>query len=208
MNTLVAPTPEAGSKPAQILEAAGALFLENGYGAVSMDAVAKRANVSKATLYAHFGSKDELFRAMMARECATLLTASTWEEARSLPIADGLRLVGERFVTFVTSPKALAGHRVILGEAHRFPELSRAFFEAGPAHTIRLFTGIMQEAQRRDELSITDPALAAEQFLALIKANMHMKLLLCVTERPTQEEIRHYVNAAVELFVKGYAPAG
>ena len=103
MTTLVAPTPEAGSKQAQIMEAAGTLFLEHGYSAVSMDAVAKKANVSKATLYAHFGGKEELFRAMVACECANSVMSSVWSEAMDLPAADGLRLIGRTFVRFIAS---------------------------------------------------------------------------------------------------------
>lgn len=206
MNTLVAPNPEAGSKPAQILEAAGALFLENGYGAVSMDAVSKRANVSKATLYAHFGSKDELFRAMISRECDYLIESSTWEEAAALPIAEGLRLIGTRFGEFVTRPKALAAHRVIVGEAHRFPELARAFYEAGPKRTMQRVCDFMADAHASGKLDLPDARLAAEQFLGLIKANLHTKLLLCLQERPDEATIRRFVDSAVDLFVRGYAP--
>lgn len=205
MTSLVAPTPEVGSKPAQILEAAGTLFLESGYGAVSMDAVAKKANVSKATLYAHFGSKDELFRAMVACECANSALAGVWDEALRLPVARGLRLIGQTFVTFIMSPKALAAHRMVLGEAHRFPELARAFYDAGPAMTFAQVRGYLAEADRKGELSIPDVDLATHQFFGLIKANLHMQLLLCLEERPGDDKIERFVDAAVALFVKGYA---
>ena len=52
-------------KKQQILIAASKLFMELGYGAVSMEQVAREANVSKATLYAHFKSKNDLFVAML-----------------------------------------------------------------------------------------------------------------------------------------------
>ncbi|RUQ74614.1 TetR/AcrR family transcriptional regulator [Azospirillum doebereinerae] len=206
MSTLVAPTPEAGSKPAQILEAAGALFLENGYGAVSMDAVSKKANVSKATLYAHFGSKDELFRAMIACECASSALANVLEEARQLPVAEGLRMIGLKFALFVTSPKALAMYRVILGEAHRFPELARAFHESGPAITFTQVSGFLAEAVRKGELAIPDVEMATHQFFGLVKANLHMRFLLCLEDRPNREKMERFIDSAVALFVKGYAP--
>ncbi|MFD1626953.1 TetR/AcrR family transcriptional regulator [Azospirillum griseum] len=207
MTILVAPKPEAGSKPAQILEAAGRLFLENGYGAVSMDAVSKKANVSKATLYAHFGSKDELFRAMVACECASSTLEGIWDRAMAMPAADGLRLIGITFVTFVLSPKALAVHRVVLGEAHRFPELARAFYEAGPALMVARVSAYLEALNGRGELAIPDIDLATQQFFGLIKANLHMKLLLCLTERPSEATIQRFVDAAVDLFVRGYAPS-
>lgn len=204
MDTLVAPTPEAGSKPAQIMEAAATLFLENGYGAVSMDMVAKKANVSKATLYAHFGSKDELFRAMVARECKGLLIASICEEARQLDIAEGLRRIGHRFLSMILSPKALAGYRVVVGEAHRFPELARAFYEAGPSQTIAEVTNFMAGAAQRGVLDIPDPQIVAEQFLGILKSRTQMRYMLCLAERPTAAEEETTVNAAVDLIIRAY----
>ena len=205
MSTLVAPTPEAGSKPAQILEAAGKLFLENGYGAVSMDAVAKTANVSKATLYAHFGSKDELFRAMVACECRGNAIMSVCEEAKTLGLAEGLRLIGRHFSTMVLSPKALAGYRVVVGEAHRFPELAHAFYDAGPARTMEQIVGYMAWVNEKGLLAIPDPQLAAEQFVGLIKSHTHLRFLLCLTERPTDAEMERILDGAVTLIIKGYA---
>ncbi|MBP2299035.1 TetR/AcrR family transcriptional regulator [Azospirillum picis] len=206
MTTLVAPNPEAGSKPAQILEAAGLLFMEHGYGAVSMDAVAKKANVSKATLYAHFGSKEELFRAMVACECASSVLAGIWDEATRLPVAEGLRLIGRTFVKFVASPKALSVYRMVLGEVLRFPELAQAFYDSGPAETFIRGREFLAEAAAKGELAIEDADLATHQFFGLLKANMHMKLLLCLSERPSDAELERFVDAAVDLFVKGYAP--
>jgi TetR/AcrR family transcriptional repressor of mexJK operon len=61
-------TPTAG-KAESILAAAKRMFLEGGFGAVSMDAIAREAGVSKATVYAHFAGKEELFGAVIGREC-------------------------------------------------------------------------------------------------------------------------------------------
>ncbi|WP_207455100.1 TetR/AcrR family transcriptional regulator [Azospirillum sp. SYSU D00513] len=205
MTTLTVPTPEAGSKPAQILEAAGKLFLENGYGAVSMDAVAKTANVSKATLYAHFGSKEELFRTMVACECHSYAQATIWEEARRMEVAEGLRLLGRRFAALLMSPKALAGYRMVVGEAHRFPELARAFYEAGPARSLAQMTDFMADADRRGQLSIPSPRLAAEQFMGMIKSHLHMRLLFGLDQSPEAEHVAYIVDNAVALIVKGYA---
>lgn len=206
MTTLVAPTPEAGSKPAQIMDAAGTLFLEHGYSAVSMDAVAKKANVSKATLYAHFGSKEELFRAMVACECANSVMAGIWDDAMRLPAADGLRLIGKTFVRFIASPKALGLYRMVLGEVLRQPQLAQAFYDSGPAETFQRAHQFMAHMVKRGELAITDCDLATHQFFGLLKANMHMKLLLCLSERPSDADLERFVDAAVDLFVKGYAP--
>src|SRR5262249_12667190 len=56
-------------KALKIMESAKDLFMAEGYGAVSMDAVAKAAGVSKATVYSHFGSKEKLFAAIIHDAC-------------------------------------------------------------------------------------------------------------------------------------------
>ncbi|HYH38951.1 MAG TPA: TetR/AcrR family transcriptional regulator [Azospirillum sp.] len=207
MAGVVAPSPEAGSKPAQILEAAGKLFLENGYGAVSMDNVAKTANVSKATLYAHFRSKDELFAAMVACECRDQMGALTCEEVSRMEVADALRLVGRRFMRLVLSGKALAAYRVVVAEAHRFPELARAFYESGPAVSHAQLAAYLREADRRGALSIPDVNLATEQFFGLLKAHIHTRFILCIESNISEAELERFLEAAVSLFTKGYAAA-
>ena len=57
---------EPVGKAATVLRAARHAFLASGFGAVSMDAIAREAAVSKATVYAHFNSKEALFGAVVA----------------------------------------------------------------------------------------------------------------------------------------------
>ena len=75
--------PETGeelpAKAAQVMEAGSKLFTEHGFGAVSMDQVAKTAGVSKATVYAHFQSKEQLFVAIVRRSSTpTRVSAATF----------------------------------------------------------------------------------------------------------------------------------
>lgn len=208
MTAVVAPSPEAGSKPAQILEAAGKLFLEHGYGAVSMDTVAKTANVSKATLYAHFRSKDELFAAMVAGECRAHMSALSCEEVSRMEVEEVLRQIGLRFLGMLTSPKALAGFRMVVAEAHRFPELARAFYESGPARSIAQMTAFLTEADRRGKLSVPDARLAAEQFLGMLKADAHLRMMLCLQDPPSEADRERIVDSAVRAFTRAYAVEG
>ena len=85
---------EAGAVPVQrgrkaglILAAARELFLDHGFDAVAMDMVAQQAPVSKATLYAHFSSKEELFTAVVVDEAHRVL-AEVW---RAAPERDDIR---------------------------------------------------------------------------------------------------------------------
>ena len=75
---------EADSPKRQaVIEAAGELFIAQGYGAVSMDAIARAAGVSKATLYAHFASKDKLFATIINEACQQNMAASDLAAGRT-----------------------------------------------------------------------------------------------------------------------------
>src|SRR5258708_26033353 len=116
-------------KPQQIRQAAMRLFQEQGYGAVSMDAIARKADVSKATIYAHFADKAELFEDLMKAACR-----EEWLEATMLEREPGddlraeLSAIGRAYAEFLVDPRAVRMYRMVLAEAPRLPELCPAFF--------------------------------------------------------------------------------
>src|SRR3954464_9652902 len=83
-----------GTKPAQIIAAAKDLFTSQGFGATSMDAIARTANVSKATLYAHFSGKEELFAAMVSGECRAQSRMLTSPDVADRDVAEALAEIG------------------------------------------------------------------------------------------------------------------
>lgn len=195
-----------GSKPAQILEAAAKLFLQHGFGAVSMDAIAKEAGVSKATLYAHFAGKEALFATLVKMECAQLTTAVSQEELERLSAADALTTIAQRFLTMLMSPRAVGGYRIVMAESVRFPDLAGNFYQAGPAVAIGMVSRYLAGATRAGLLAVPDPDIAAEQFLGMLKSHLHLRLLLGMQQTPGPEELDTLIAAAVRLFVRGYAP--
>jgi TetR/AcrR family transcriptional repressor of mexJK operon len=197
----------AGSKQAQILEAAGGLFLDQGFGATSMDAVARRAGVSKATLYAHFSGKEELFSAIIGGECgkqARLFEATASDGA---DLRQALMEIGHGFLTLLLSPKATAMYRVVVAEAGRFPELGHAFFRSGPDIVKRRIRSFLEEAGRRGQLALPDPGRAAEHLIGMLMTPVHGHRVLGIAERPPSEaELDDVVRSAVDAFLRAYAP--
>src|SRR5215471_17969824 len=116
-----------------VLDAAASLFMAHGYGAVSMDAIARAAGVSKATLYAHFSSKDQLFATIIGDACQQKIALGELLPTDTSDVRAALMAFGGRLLRFFLEDRALAIHRVVIGESTRFPELGRAFFDNGPA---------------------------------------------------------------------------
>ena len=108
------------------------LFTSQGFGATSMDAIARTANVSKATLYAHFSGKEELFAAIVSHSCQAQSRMLSTPGAEDLELKEALTEIGHNFLSLILSPPAVAIFRVVVGETARFPIWGRIFFESGP----------------------------------------------------------------------------
>ncbi len=202
-----APT-QSAAKTAQIRLAAGRLFLEHGYGATSMDAVARAAGVSKATLYTHFTSKAELFSAIVAAECARAVPMVACHEVGDLPVSDALLRIGRTLLDLLLSPEALGVYRVVIAESPRFPELGRAFYHAGPALTLGALSEYLALVDGRGELTVPDPTIAAELFWGMIRSHAHLRCLLFVDNAPDATQRDRHVRTVVGAFIRAFAVAG
>jgi AcrR family transcriptional regulator len=192
------------SKRAQIMTAASQCFLEVGFGAASMDAIAQRARVSKATVYAHFASKEELFGTIIAERCRTAFGENSPIRLEHADVAAVLTAAGRRFVELLLSAEGLAMYRLVVAEAPRFPEIGRVFYEAGPAPLYQQLSAYMAEADRRGWLAVAEPRLAAEQFLGMLKGDSFLKRVLGLPG--DGEGLEREIAAAVAVIMKAYAP--
>jgi len=194
------------AKAQDVLEAAHELFMAKGYEAASMDAVAKAAGVSKATVYAHFNSKDELFAAIVARMCGQLTREIKAVIEAGLPLRQALLGIGGRFLEVLTDPRRVRMFRMVMGEVDRFPELGRVFYRSGPLVMQDCLAGYLEQAGAAGGLTIPDAGLAARQFLSLIKADLHLRCLFDVGLVTPASERDRQVTAAVDMFLKAYGP--
>ena len=193
------------SKRQLILDASAELFIAQGYGAVSMDAIARAAGVSKATLYAHFGSKDQLFATIIREACHSNLAAQEFLPKGAVDVRVALTGLGGRMLRFLLEERSLAIHRVVIAESLRFPELGRAFFESGPAMFSAAFGEWLAEQTAAGRLDVAEPARAADQFAGMLKCGCYMRAALGVAPAPTEAEINGTVDGAVAVFLKAYS---
>lgn len=192
------------AKPQQILDAARDLFIRDGFGGTSMDAVAKAAAVSKATIYAHFSSKEELFGAMMSAECGRY-----WPELMEMEVPVGapvevLHALARRFMRFITGSYAISLLRIVAAESARIPELGRIFYEAGPARGRARFADFVRYLDRTGVLNAADPVKTTDHFFSLMRGDLHIRCLIGI-EAPSEEQLDTHAREAVELFLKLYA---
>ncbi len=206
INTPEQPPPPEGGKRARILEVAGKMFMEQGYSAVSMDAIAEAAPVSKPTLYNHFDDKKTLFKAIMEARCGTIFDALEHSFDEGKDVASTLSIIGQRFLDLVLSPNAIAIHRVILAESGTFPDLGQLFYEAGPKKVIARLAAYFQRQHESGTLVVPDPARAASLFLNMIKGEHHMRCLLRLGGDTGGAERKRAIDYAVRIFIAGHAP--
>jgi TetR/AcrR family transcriptional repressor of mexJK operon len=188
-----------------VLDAATSLFMAQGYGAVSMDAIARAAGVSKATLYAYFSSKDRLFATIIGEACRQNITATNFLPGGETDMQEGLTTFAGNTLRFLLEERSLAIHRVVISESLRFPELGRAFYDNGPGVFRRAFGDWLAEQTAAGRLAVASPALAADQFIGLLRGGLYLRATLGLTP-PTEAEVDDTVASAVAVFVRAYAP--
>jgi TetR/AcrR family transcriptional regulator, mexJK operon transcriptional repressor len=207
MSTSVELRPDSESPKRQlVLDAATSLFMAQGYGAVSMDAIARAAGVSKATLYAYFSSKDQLFATIIGEACRQNIAVTNFLPDGETDVQAGLTVFARNTLRFLVEERSLAIHRVVISESLRFPELGRAFYDNGPGVFRRVFGDWLAEQTAAGRLAVPDPALAADQFIGLLRGGLYLRATLGLAP-PSEAEIDAAVSSAVEAFVRAYAPA-
>jgi TetR/AcrR family transcriptional repressor of mexJK operon len=201
-----APTPPTG-KAESILAAARRTFLASGFGAVSMDAIAREAGASKATLYAYFSSKEELFGAVVTSEGERYFRGFSAHELDPLEVEASLTEIARRFLGLVLSPDAIAVNRITIAEAVRFPQLGEIFWRAGPERTRSQIEAFLRRATVAGTLDIADARLAAEQFIALLRGDIHLRQLLRLDTGVDPTELTGAAKSAVATFLKAFGTA-
>lgn len=213
------PMTRSEEKRAQIVVAASRLFIESGYGAISMDAIASEAGVSKRTVYSHFEDKNALFIAVMDTHCEAMggnrVLHDTNGGAVYVPddIAEGLvdrstRTVliafTIRFLRIVLSENAIRIFRVIQSEAVRFPELAQNFELNSTGPMIRRLSGFFAERVACGALTMPDVELASWRLVAIVKEPYHFALCLGRGEAPSLEEIEAHAADTVDFFLRAH----
>jgi AcrR family transcriptional regulator len=194
-------------KRRNILRGAREVFAELGFERASVDLIAARAGVSKATVYNHFADKQALFVAGVVEETERMRAGlAACVERPGANLEQALQAMGEQIMTLWLTPSVAALYRQAIAEAARLPEIGRMVYEQG---TVALQEAVAAQLARWAEqgaLRLDDPRTEAVTFIALCHGDLVTRMRLGVLPYPVDAEIRDTVRRAVRTFVRAHAP--
>jgi AcrR family transcriptional regulator len=194
----------------RLLEVATRLFMENGFDATSIDAVAEEAGVGKPTLYARYRDKGELFGAVLRARIDEWIAPISEAAEREQEVVDAADLaavfddLSRSILRNASKPQAAALRRAIAAQALRFPELARFAYERGWSRAVESVGRLLASAQDKG-LIIGDPDIAADLFLSLLMGPSSRAALYGIEIDP--EGLERQRKAAVDLFLRGVTSA-
>ena len=207
MNThpkdLAAQAPK-GRKVEQVLAGAHDVFMAEGYEGANVDAIAKAAGVSKATLYSYFPDKKSLFAAVARAACEeqTRLALSFTDDDG--PFEEQLFKGCRSFMEFMYSPFGVQMFRTMVAESARFPEFGAQFWETGPGMAHRAMVDMFRDAEAEGLVKIDDYELAAETLTELCKTYLHPRRILGVIDHVAPDDLDRIARHAVSVFLARY----
>ena len=152
----------AEERPAEICAAALAVFAEKGFAAAKLDEIARRAGVSKGTLYLYFKDKEGLFRAVVRDTVApNIEDVRAAMLASDLPFAELARMFLTRFAEITRKVPVGAVAKMVIGESRNFPELAKVWHDQVASRALSMLAALIAKAQQRGEVREGDPRLHA-----------------------------------------------
>ena len=212
MPKTAAPTPNASPladlepRRRSILEAAYQVLVERGYAGASTLEIATRARVSKRELYAEFGSKSGILRALIAATAARMqLPLATAEIHDRDGLAAALVRYGTTALSELTSPHVLAINRLAVAEAGRTSEMGGILEDTGREPNRKALVDLLAKAQAAGVLGPGEPGAIAGEYFSLLMGDLMYRLLLGVVPRPGPKEIGKRARAATQLILALHA---
>lgn len=196
---------EDGAKLRQILNGAREVFLTMGFDGASMSEIARKAGVSKGTLYVYFTSKEQLFEAITLEERRAQVEGLFTFDSDDHDVESALTRLGRGYIKFLSRPGGMSPLRTVISISERMPEIGRQFYESGPMQGAATLCRYLENEVAAGTVAIADCEVAAAQFLESCKATIFWPLLFSAADPPTDERINYVVSIAVRAFLAAYA---
>ena len=193
------------ARPSEILAAALETFVEHGYAAAKLEDVARRAGVTKGTLYIYFESKEALFKAVVRENVVPIL--ATAEQLTEDPAADPEALLRRLVADWwqAMGPSQLGGlPKLVMSEAANFPELAQFWFDEVVQRGRQTFARVLRRGIAAGTFRPVDVDLTVRMILApvLMAAIWKHSFRACEKEAFSVEQ---YLATSVDIFLRGVA---
>ncbi len=188
-----------------ILDVASRSFMDHGYAGTTMTAIATTLGGSKGTLWNYFPSKDLLFAAVLDRKTGAFREQLAIILNPQDDMETALRRFCAQFIDKITSPDAVALHRLVVGETSRFPEIGKIFYARVLERTQSLLAGFLEDAMDHALLRQNDPLVAARQLMGLCMSGFYQQVLIGALDAATPAMIETDIEQAMATFMHGLA---
>ncbi|MCG2582736.1 TetR/AcrR family transcriptional regulator [Massilia sp. TS11] len=184
-----------------LMHTAARLFLDKGFGNVSLEMIAREARVAVRTIYVKYGGKMGLLREAMAANRTRFFQQMDMDtDPRPLrTVIDDFAL---RFFDLVTAPEAVALQRMLAAEAKANPDLIQAFYAVGPKVTQGALLRYFERADVRAQLIDDAPLAQLPVFLLNCIMGDQMSRVLMTEPPRTRDEQRVALQARMRLFYR------
>lgn len=190
------------AKSEAILDAASEVLGERGLSA-PMEEIARRARVSKQTVYNHYGSKIELVRALVERRVATITAPLREQGAVDRP--EETLAAYARTLLEVVNNRTYGLMRVTIQSAGEMPDLAREVFETGPRASRAQLARFLELETRAGRMRVDNPLQAAEFFGGMVMGHRQTKALLNLAPDLSEADIDAAAVEAARVFMRAYA---
>lgn len=191
-----------------ILKASLVVFLSQGYQGAGMAEIARQADVSTATLYKHFSSKDELFGAMVEMHVeAYQVRAMSVDDLPSGDPAKCLRLLSEGFVHLLRDERTVGIFRNIIGEGDRFPVLKEMIYRRGRDPFKQMLVEYFASEVGQADLEIADNNKAAEWYIGLLSYWLIFVRVFNSDVKMNEARFEDILGESIAMFLARYRKA-
>jgi AcrR family transcriptional regulator len=155
------------ARPQELLAAALALFVERGFASTRLEDVARRAGVSKGTLYLYYANKEELFKAVV-RETIVPVIGDAEDIVAGFEghSADLLRDILQGWWERIGATPASGIVKLVMAEAGNFPDLARFYQEEVIARGTRMIASVLARGVERREFRPLNVDLTTQVLMA------------------------------------------
>ncbi len=190
------------AKTEAILDAAAEVLAERGLAA-PIEEIARRAGVSKQTIYNRYGAKPELVRALVERRVDSITAPLRLPGAEEHP--EETLAAYARTLLQVINNDGYSIMRLSIQSAAELPELAREVFETGPMRSRRTLAEFLDKENQAGRMRVDDPMQAAEFFGGMVLGHRQTQALLRLATNLTEDDIDRLARAATRVFMRAYA---